>query len=114
MLLASRTRRAVLRGRASQNRMIASLKRGRSITTHVLAAGIDPETAEGVANALRSVAKRLGVQPVKVTRAHRTVKGKESRTKVSNHYTAAQVAFLASQYSPRKLAFKQAKLALAA
>lgn len=114
MLLASRTRRAVLRARANQNRTVASLKRGRSLATHLLVAGVDAETAKGVANGLRGVAKRLGVQPVKVDRTRRTLEGRNGRLRPVSHYTAAQVAFLVSQYKPRKAEYKQAKLALAA
>jgi hypothetical protein len=113
----SRTARRTVRERAAATRFAASLKRGRALATHAIAAGVtDPKTAEGVANGLRSVAKRLGMEPVKVVRSHRTVKGKDNRTKVTYHYTAAQVAVLRVNYKPRKAEYKAAveRMALAA
>lgn len=110
----SRTRRSVVRERGRQTRFTASLKRGRSLATHLIAAGVDAETAKGVATALRTVAKRLGVEPVKVDRTRRTVEGRNGRLRPVNHFTSVQVALLVSQYKPRKAEYKMAKLALAA
>ncbi|MFF1284385.1 hypothetical protein ACFVY4_27035 [Streptomyces sp. NPDC058299] len=108
----SRTARRIVRERAAATRLARSLRRGRSLKTHALAAGIAPETADGVANGLRSVAKRLGVQPVKVARTHR---GAE-RLRKSYRYTPAQVAVLRAAYRPRKTEYRAAveRMALAA
>lgn len=104
MLKASRNRRRIVAERAAATRFTRSLNhRGRALATHAIAAGVeDAETIEGVANGLRSVAKRLGVKPVKVVRRHRTVRGRENRTKVTYHYTTAQVGVLLRNYKPRR------------
>ncbi|QDN64487.1 hypothetical protein [Streptomyces sp. S1D4-14] len=105
----SRRRLQVIRERASATRFTASLKRGRALATHAIAAGVEStETVEGVANGLRSVAKRLGMKPVKVVRRHRTVRGKEKRTKVTYHFTTAQVGVLLRNYKPRRADVKAA------
>ncbi|MDX3298627.1 hypothetical protein PV569_33740 [Streptomyces scabiei] len=104
----SRTARRIIRERSAATRLTASLNRGRALATHAIAAGVDAETAEGVANGLRSVAKRLGVTPVKVTRTHHTIAGRANRLRVVKHYTAAQVATLRAAYRPRKAEYKAA------
>lgn len=105
----SQQRRRTVRERAAATRLTRSLHRGRSLATHAIAAGVaDAETIEGVRNGLGSVARRLGMKPVKVVRRHRTVRGKESRTKVTNHFTAAQVSVLLRNYKPRKAEYKAA------
>jgi hypothetical protein len=105
----SRRRLQVIRERAAATRFTASLKRGRALATHAIAAGVeDVETIEGVRNGLGSVAKRLGLKPVKVVRRHRTVRGKEKRTRTTNHFTAAQVGVLLRNYKPRRADIKAA------
>lgn len=107
---ATRTARRIIRERAAATRLTASLKRGRALATHVLAAGVtDVDAVAGMANGLRSVAKRLGVRPVKAVRRHRTVRGKEERTRTTYHYTTAQVSGLLRAYNPRKAAYIEAK-----
>lgn len=109
MTKTSRLRRRIVAERAAATRFTASLKRGRALATHAIAAGVEAtETIEGVANGLRSVAKRLGMKPVKVVRRHRTVRGKENRTKVTYHFTAAQVDALLRNYKPRRADVKAA------
>lgn len=105
----SRRRLQVIRERAAATRFARSLHRGRAIATHAIAAGVaDTETIEGVRNGLGSVARRLGMKPVKVVRRHRTVRGKENRTKVTNHFTTAQVDVLLRNYKPRRADIKAA------
>lgn len=108
MTKTSRLRRRIVRDRAAATRLTRSLHRGRALATHALAAGVDAEAAEGVANGLRSVAKRLGMEPVKVVRRHRTVRGTASRTRRTYHYTTAQVSVLLRSYKPRKPEYKAA------
>lgn len=109
MTKTSRLRRRIVRDRAAATRFTASLKRGRSLATHAIAAGVeDAKTIDGVRSGLLSAAKRLGVKPVKVVRRHRTVRGKENRTKVTYHYTAAQVGALLRNYKPRRADIKAA------
>lgn len=109
----SRLRRRIVRDRAAASRFTASLRKGRSLATHVVAAGVaNPETVKGVANGLRSVAKRIGVEPAKVARTHRTTDGRSSRLRKVNHYTAAQVARIVAAYNPRKQEYKAALVML--
>lgn len=112
MTKTSRIRRRIVAERAAATRFTRSLRRGRSLATHAIAAGVDAETAAGVANGLRSVAKRIGVEPVKVARTHRTTDGKAGRLRKVNHFTAAQVAELTRNYKPRKAEFKAALVML--
>ncbi|MBP5896355.1 hypothetical protein [Streptomyces scabiei] len=100
----SRTARRIIRERSAATRLAQSLGRGRALKTHAVAAGVDAKTADGVASGLRSVAKRLGVEPVKVTRTHRGA----ARLRPSYHYTPAQVAALRAAYRPRKAEYKAA------
>lgn len=108
MTKTSRLRRRIVAERAAATRFARSLHRGRSLATHAIAAGVDTEAAEGVANGLRTVAKRLGMEPVKVVRRHRTVRGTASRTRRTCHYTTAQVSALLRSYKPRKAEYKAA------
>lgn len=108
MIKASRLRRRIVAERSAATRLARSLHRGRALTTHAIAAGVDADAAEGVANGLRSVAKRLGMEPVKVVRRHRTVRGKANRTRRTYHYTTAQVSALLRAYKPRKPEYKAA------
>ncbi|MFC1420790.1 hypothetical protein [Streptacidiphilus cavernicola] len=101
MLATTRTARQTLRRRAATTRLRASLNRGRAIATHVIAAGVETDAVAGITNGLRSVAKRLHVEPVKVTRTHRTVQG-HGRMRRVGHYTTAQLVRLAAAYRPRK------------
>jgi hypothetical protein len=93
--------RRTLRERAAANRLVASVRRGRAhtIASHAIAAGVGAETAKGVAGGLRTVAKRLGVKPVRVVNNRRSDR---NPSKVRHHYTPAQVAQLRANYRPRK------------
>lgn len=108
MTKTSRLRRRIIRDRAAATRFTRSLAKGRSLATHAVAAGVDAETAAGVANGLRSVAKRLGMAPAKVDRTHRTTAGRSDRLRKVNHYSATQVGVLLRSYKPRKAEFKAA------
>jgi len=108
MLKTSRTRRRIIAERSAATRFARSLVKGRSLATHAVAAGVDAETAAGVANGLRSVAKRLGMAPAKVDRTHRTTAGRSDRLRKVNHFTAAQVQVLLRNYKPRKSAYREA------
>lgn len=113
MIKVSRLRRRIVRERAATHRFVRSLYKGRSIATHLAFAGVeDAETIKGAANGLRSVAKRIGVEPVKVARTHRTADGRSPRLRKVNHYTPAQVARIAAAYKPRKAEYKAALVLL--
>jgi hypothetical protein len=106
--------RRTIRERSAATRLTASLRRGRALATHLLAAGIDTETAKGVANGLRSVAKRLHVAPVRMTRTPRTLDGRDGHSRRVGHYTSGQVHLLLIAYKPRRAEYVAAKnLALA-
>lgn len=108
MTKTSRLRRRIVAERSAATRLTRSLRRGRSLATHAVAAGVDAATAAGVAGGLRTVAKRIGVEPVKVVRTHRTTEGRAPRLRKVNHFTAAQVDVLLRNYKPRKAEFKAA------
>lgn len=111
-----RALRAELRRRAAGTRLASSCRRRpRSITTVALAAGVDRNTASGIASGLRSVAKRLSVTPAETARTRRTVNGGRARkTRSVFRYTLAQVRQLLAAYKPRKAAFVDAAARIAA
>jgi hypothetical protein len=109
MLATARQARRTIRERSTATRLTASLRRGRSLATHALAAGLDTETAKGIANGLRSVAKRLHVAPVRVTHTPRTLNGRDGHTHRVGHYTTAQVQQLLVAYTPRKPEYRDAR-----
>ncbi|MEU6244801.1 hypothetical protein [Streptomyces sp. NPDC047024] len=102
-----RSLRLELRRRAAHNRLAASCRRRpRSLATVALAAGVAKDTATGVANGLRSVAKRLKLTPAATARTRRTVAGGRARkTRTVGHWTLDQVRTLLAAYRPRKTEF---------
>ncbi|WP_405585276.1 hypothetical protein [Streptomyces sp. NBC_01092] len=111
-----RALRAQLRRRAAGTRLASSCRRRpRSITTVALAAGVEKDTAAGIASGLRSVAKRIGLAPAQTARTRRTVNGGRARkTRSVFRYTLAQVRQLLAAYKPRKAAFVDAAARIAA
>ncbi|MGV9707887.1 hypothetical protein [Streptomyces sp. NPDC003483] len=111
-----RTLRTTLRTRAAAGRLASSCRRRpRSLATVALAAGVAKDAAAGVANGLRSVAKRIGVAPAATARTRRTVAGGRARqTRSVTRWTLAQVARLIAAYKPRKVEYKAAVVLLAA
>lgn len=119
--------RRIVRDRARALRFKNSLRKGRSIATQLIAGGItDKDTVKGMSTALKGVARRVGMQPVKITRTRNTVDGKggrmarisgragdparrEPKSHVVKHFTTAQVQTLLNSYKPRKEAYKEAK-----
>jgi hypothetical protein len=80
-----------------------------------IAAGVDRDTASGCANGLRSVAKRLGVEPAQTASTRRTAcGGRARRTHRVYRYTLAQVAALVAAYRPRKAEYVAATARIAA
>lgn len=113
------TRRALrveLRRRCTSTRLVASCRRRpRSLTTVAIAAGVDRDTATGCANGLRSVAKRLGVEPAQSARTRRTAcGGRARRTHRVYRYTLTQVRRLVAAYKPRKPEYRAAAALVAA
>ncbi|MER5822461.1 hypothetical protein ABT086_09315 [Streptomyces mirabilis] len=122
-LLTPRARRAnrrvlrlELRRRAAGTRLAASCRRRpRSLATVAIAAGVAKDAATGVANGLRTVAKRIGLAPAATAHTRRTVAGgRGRRTRSVTRWTLAQVARLVAAYKPRKAEYKAAALLLAA
>ncbi|MGC9536553.1 hypothetical protein [Streptomyces sp. UG1] len=111
-----RVLRATLRTRSAETRLAASCRRRpRSLATVAIAAGVAKDTATGVANGLRTVAKRLAVTPAEQTTTRRTVNGGRARkTRSVAHYTLSQVAALVASYRPRKAEYVAATALIAA
>ncbi|MFC8408527.1 hypothetical protein ACFUG9_33930 [Streptomyces griseoincarnatus] len=111
-----RALRAVVRQRAAANRLTSSCRRRpRSLATVAIAAGVAKDTAAGIANGLRSVAKRIGLAPAATARTRRTVAGgRAHRTHAVARWTLAQVARLVAAYRPRKAEYKAAVVLIAA
>ncbi|MCX4699549.1 hypothetical protein [Streptomyces sp. NBC_01373] len=111
-----RTLRATLRRRAAGTRLTASChRRPRSLATVAIAAGVAKDSVTGVANGLRSVAKRIGLAPAATARTRRTVAGgRGRRTRSVARWTLAQVARLVAAYKPRKPEYKVAAASIAA
>ena len=111
-----RVLRATLRRRSAETRLVASCRRRpRSLATVAIAAGVAKDAATGVANGLRSVAKRLGLAPAATARTRRTVAGgRAHKTRSVSRWTLAQVARLVAAYKPRKPEFVAAVALIAA
>ncbi|MEU5112047.1 hypothetical protein AB0G64_11140 [Streptomyces longwoodensis] len=111
-----RTLRAELRRRSAAQRLAASCRRRpRSLATVAVASGVTKDVAAGVANGLRSVAKRLGLAPAEQARTKRTVaSGRARRTHSVTRWTLAQVARLVAAYRPRKAEYVAAAALVAA
>jgi hypothetical protein len=112
MNASSRQARRTIRTRTRTQRAAARINRrgNGSLTTHCIAAGLNPKEARTVANSLRRAATKLGIQGTPA-RTHAAGRMRDSR-----RYTPAQVAAVAVLYRPRKDAYKAvaARLALAA
>ncbi|MEU0253312.1 hypothetical protein ABZ299_12550 [Streptomyces sp. NPDC006184] len=111
-----RTLRVELRRRAAAHRLASSCRRRpRSLATVAIAAGVAKDTAAGVANGLRTVAKRLGLTPAATARTRRTVAGgRAHRTHAVTRWTLAQIARLTAAYRPRKAEYVAAAALIAA
>lgn len=111
-----RTLRAALRRRTAANRLASSChRRPRSLATVAIAAGVAKDTAAGIANGLRSVAKRLALIPAATARTRRTVAGgRAHQTRTVTRWTLAQVARLVAAYRPRKAEYVAAVTLIAA
>ncbi|MFF7840389.1 hypothetical protein ACFZC6_16415 [Streptomyces ossamyceticus] len=111
-----RALRATLRRRCASTRLTASCRRRpRSLATVAIAAGVTKDTAPGVANGLRTVAKRLAVTPAEQARTRRTVAGGRARkTRTVSRFTLAQVGTLLGSYKPRKPEYVHAVALIAA
>ncbi len=116
---------AVLRDRARAHRAASAERRAvahaarrvrtgaRSLVTHVIATGADRKTVEGVADALRTVARNKGIKGRRA-RIRRSFDGARNVVKTGYRYTRAQVAQIAAQYKPRKAEYKVVRAALLA
>ena len=85
-----------------------------TLSAHCLIAGLDADTAGGVAGALRSKAKQLGIKPEWTGRTHYPVGG--CRAGDSGHkvcrYSAVQFAELVAAYNPRAARYVAARTKL--
>jgi len=101
----SRTEHRILRARTRTNRAAAKIRRTGTgtLTTHAVAAGLNPTEARSVAGSLRKNAAKLGITGT-TGRAHA---GRRMRD--CQRYTPAQVAAIAAVYRPRLAAYKAAR-----
>jgi hypothetical protein len=112
-------RRATTRRAAAilrQRRRDAKLPAGtHSMASHCAAAGLDPELAGGIGNALHSKAKALGLQPA-VGRAFRSTTGRLPGVTGRRvcRYTEAQFLAAVTAYNPRAPRFVDARAFLLA
>ncbi len=111
-----KTRAQETRAAAAERRPVQAAKlakscrrRARSLSTHVLAAGVDTATADGVASALRSVAKRKSVKPSENARTRRTLEGHGKQIRSVRRYSRSKVVQLLNAYNPRKPEFREAR-----
>lgn len=111
-----RALRATLRRRTAETRLAASCRRRpRSLATVAIAAGVEKTAATGVANGLRTVAKRLAVTPAEQATTRRTIAGGRARkTRTVSRFTLAQVGTLLGSYKPRKPEYVHAVALIAA
>jgi hypothetical protein len=112
MIATNRSRRQVVKARATATRAAARIaRRGNgTLASHAMAQGLSHRDAASMVGTLRKVAAKLGVIGT-VGRVHA---GRRMRD--CQRYTPQQVAVIALSYKPRKSAFKvvAARLALAA
>lgn len=78
-----------------------------TLATHLIRSGVERETATGVAGALRSKAKSLGIGPVYTGRTFVPPCGDAGKPRYM--FTAAQVRVMVVAYSPRGEKQKAAK-----
>ncbi|MFF9287476.1 hypothetical protein [Streptomyces griseosporeus] len=108
----TRQARHTIRTRTRTQRAAARINRrgNGSLTTHCLAAGLNPKEARTVASSLRKAATKLGIQ------GQAGIAYRKGQARACTRYTPAQVAALAVIYRPRKAAYQAAaaRLALAA
>ncbi|WP_217553107.1 hypothetical protein [Streptomyces sp. GbtcB6] len=111
-----RVLRSELRRRTAAGRLASSChRRPRSLATVAIASGVAKDTAAGIANGLRSVAKRIGLTPAATARTRRTVAGgRAHRSHSVARWTLAQVARLVAAYKPRKAEYVAATALIAA
>ncbi|WP_037603484.1 hypothetical protein [Streptacidiphilus rugosus] len=105
MLASARAARRTIATRTATAHAKARIHRnhGGSLITHAIEAGLPIREARSVAGSLRTSAKRLGV-------TGRTVQvRRHGHTRDFAIYTPAEVALIATNYRPRKPAYKTAR-----
>ncbi|MFP3991047.1 hypothetical protein U9R90_26975 [Streptomyces sp. E11-3] len=116
---------AIIRDRARTNREASRARRAattaarrvrtgpRSLTTHIIATGAPLNVVTGAAAALRTQARKAGIQG-RAARIRRTINGRARHAVTVYRYTAEQVAQIVAAYKPRKPEYKAIRAALAA
>lgn len=91
-------------------------KKACSLSTHMRAAGVDPEVASSVAGALGGVARRLGLNTneTKGRKRMRDEKTREWKIVKLRRYTTEKVREMAANYNPRKEDYKKAMVVVRA
>lgn len=111
--------RTLLRERTRANQAAARARRAparaarritsapRTLRTHLIAAGVPQTVQDGVLNAARTTARRIGV-PATVSRRRIKTGGRRLVVTVKR-FTAAQVELIMQAYAPRKAEYKTAR-----
>lgn len=84
-----------------------------TVTSHALRAGLAPEIADGIGNAVRAKAKKLGVCGHTALMVRRTAEGVRP-VKGAKRYSKAEFAVMLDGYRPRLPKYVAAKALLAA
>ncbi|MFB7383656.1 hypothetical protein ACFC6U_39695 [Kitasatospora purpeofusca] len=106
---------AIIRSRRRVSQLAKTFgHRPRSLATYTLAAcGMNRRTAEGCANSLRTVAKKLEIVGIPGITT-RTIEGPAEGERPTTRYTKADVHKIATAYKPRKPEYRAARAALLA
>ncbi|MFF6939958.1 hypothetical protein [Streptomyces lavendulae] len=104
MTAAARARRSTLRQRARAHR---DARRPHSLASHLLARGANPSDASGVADALHSKAKTLGITGRRslVCKTSTAKLPKRAPKRPCTRYTDRQFLTLLTAYNPRAARF---------
>jgi hypothetical protein len=102
----ARTARQIVKAR--RQAITASRKGLHTVTSHALKAGVAPEDAAGIGNAIRAKAKALGIQGVTAIIVRRTGAGTRP-VKGARRYARHDVAQMLAGYNPRVAKFVAAK-----
>lgn len=110
----SRTARQIIKSRRAE---AAAAKRPHTATSHALRAGVAPEHAAGIGNAVRAKAKLFGVKG-RADRVFRTNSAGQKMwrkpVKGARRYTKNELALMLTGYNPRAPKFALAKTQLMA
>jgi len=107
----ARTARQIIKARRAADK---AHKLGlHTAASHALRAGVDPEVASSVGNAVRAKAKTLGIEGRAAVIVRRTAKGTRP-VRGAKRYTADEFRSMVASYKPRAAKYVAARELLAA